>query len=162
MILHGGGENAMSIHISGQWEGRALERRCPVSSGRTAIDERSALILAGDEHACMNLPAIVFACGFEPLRLDSIGELRTGALDDRAALVLCEEVLPDGDFRDALHIVRMAASEIPVIVFSRIADWDSYLRAVRLGAYDCLRYPFRRGELQRIVTQMMGAAQAKV
>jgi hypothetical protein len=26
---------------------------------------------------------------------------------------------------------------------------------VRCGAYDCLRYPFRKGELERIICQML-------
>ncbi|MGB9464373.1 MAG: hypothetical protein WBR10_04620, partial [Candidatus Acidiferrum sp.] len=76
--------------------------------------------------------------------------------------LLCEEVLPDGNFRDALRILATAARKIPVIVFSRIADWDSYLQAVRLGAYDCVRYPFRSGELRWILGQITRANQVKV
>jgi DNA-binding NtrC family response regulator len=85
-----------------------------------------------------------------------------GALDERTALLLCEQVLPDGDFRDALRILAAAARKIPVIVFSRIAGWDTYLQAVKLGAHDCLRYPFRRGELKWILGQIIGAQHTKV
>lgn len=118
--------------------------------------EKSALILTGDDRVGENLPAIVSECELDPVRACSVGELRLGALDKRTALVLCEEVLPDGDFRDALRIVSSIARRVPVLVFSRVADWDTYLRAMRLGAYDCLRFPFRSGELQRIVRQIVG------
>ena len=135
--------------------------RWPISGERNSGHERSALILTDDDHVSGNLPSLVEQCGLEPICLSSIGQLRTGALDDRATLILCDDVLPDGDFRDALRILTAAARTIPVIVFSRIADWDSYLRAVRLGAYDCMRYPFRNAELQWILRQIIGAPPAK-
>lgn len=135
--------------------------RSPITRGPNSGYERSALILAGDGHAIGNLPSLVEKCGLNPVCLSSVGELRTGALDDRATLILCEDVLPDGDFRDAIRVVTAAARKIPVIVFSRIADWDSYLRAVRLGAYDCMRYPFRSGELQWILKQIISAPPSK-
>ena len=142
--------------------GTAVERFWPVRGGRTAGGyEKNALILTGDEQASENLAPELIECGFEPVRLSSVGELRTGALDERAALVLCEQFLPDGDFRDALRILRIAAKKIPVIVFSRLADWDSYLQAVKLGAHDCLRYPFRRGELKWILGQIIPSQHTK-
>jgi len=148
----------MSSPILSPASGTAVEQFWPVSGGRTAGGyEKSALILTGDEQTSENLAPVVTECGFEPVRLGSVGELRTGALDERAALLLCEQFLPDGDFRDALRILTIAAKKIPVIVFSRIADWDSYLQAVKLGAYDCLRYPFRRGELKWILGQIIRA-----
>jgi DNA-binding NtrC family response regulator len=123
--------------------------------------ERSAVILTSDEHASERVPPMLAECCFEPICLDSVGELRTGALDKRAALILCEDVLPDGDFRDVLRVLAATARKIPVIVFSRFADWDSYLRAVRLGAYDCMRYPFRSGELEWILRQIIWTPRTK-
>lgn len=152
----------MSSHISSPGCGTAMEQLWPRRGGRTAGGyEKSALILTGDEQACENLAPALTECGFEPVRLGFVGELRTGALDERAALLLCEQFLPDGDFRDALRILTIAAKKIPVIVFSRIADWDSYLQAVKLGAFDCLRYPFRHGELQWILGQIHRAQHSK-
>jgi DNA-binding NtrC family response regulator len=153
----------MSSHILSPAYGTTVERPLPVCGGRTAGGyERSALILAADEQACENLAPVVTECGFEPVRLGSVGELRMGALDERTALLLCEQVLPDGDFRDALRILAAAARKIPVIVFSRIAGWDTYVQAVKLGAHDCLRYPFRRGELKWILGQIIRAQHTKI
>jgi len=112
---------------------------------------KRALILTGDPHAKEALPPLIIACGFEPVRLSAIGDLRTGGLDSAAVLLLCEESLPDGDFRDALRILNHSARKIPVIVFSQLADWDGYLRAMQAGAFDFLRYPFLSGELQRVL-----------
>jgi DNA-binding NtrC family response regulator len=123
--------------------------------------ERSAVILTGDKHASERVPPLLADCGFEPICLGSVGELRTGALDKSAVLILCEDVLPDGDFRDVLRVLAAVPRKIPVIVFSRFADWDSYLRAVRLGAYDCMRYPFRSGELEWILRQIIWTPRTK-
>jgi len=48
------------------------------------------------------------------------------------SLLLCEEQLPDGTFRDALNFLSGTTRHIPMIVFSRIAEWENYLEAVRL------------------------------
>jgi DNA-binding NtrC family response regulator len=143
-------------------DGTTLEQRW-LAGGRhtTGGYERTALILTSDEHATERVPPMLAECGLEPICLSSIGELRTGALDKSAALILCEDVLPDGDFRDVLRVLTAAARKIPVVVFSRFADWDAYLRAVRLGAYDCMRYPFHSRELQWILRQIMRAQQAR-
>jgi len=41
------------------------------------------------------------------------------------------------------------------VVFSRLGEWDHYLEAIRLGAFDCLRYPFRTGELRWVVNRAL-------
>jgi DNA-binding NtrC family response regulator len=153
----------MSSHSLSTVDGARVEPRWP-DGGRHATGgyDRSALILTGDEHASENLPSQVAECGLEPVCLGSVGELRTGALDKSATLILCQDDLPDGDFRDVLRFLTAVARKIPVIVFSRIADLDSYLRAVRLGAYDCTRYPFRSGELQWILRQILRAPQMRI
>lgn len=152
----------MSSRVLSTGDGSLLEQRWPACGGRTASGyERCALILTGDEEAGESLSPLVTECGLEPVCLGSLGELRTSALDERAALVLCEEVLPDGNFRDALRILAAVVRKVPVIVFSRIADWDSYLQAMKHGAYDCLRYPFRSGELQWILGQIIRGRQTR-
>jgi DNA-binding NtrC family response regulator len=125
-----------------------IARRRSIAFGR-------ALILTGDEKASSSLPGLVQQCGLEPLSLSTMAALRSCRLNSRISLLLCEERLPDGTFRDALGFLRGMAQPIPVIVFSRIAEWENYLEAMRQGAYDCLRYPFRTGELQWIIGRML-------
>ena len=57
-------------------------------------------------------------------------------------LVLCQDRLSDGSFRDVLKTTRHAAPRPPVVVTTRMEDWDDYLEAVRLGAFDVIRYPY--------------------
>src|SRR5262245_21611552 len=114
-----------------------------------------ALILTSDEGAAAILPAIIQQSGLQPISIATLGNLRSYHWNSTISLLLCEERLPDGTFRDALDFLRGEERRAPVIVFSRIAEWEHYLEAVRCGAYDCLRYPFRNGELQQIIYQML-------
>ncbi len=57
-------------------------------------------------------------------------------------LVLCHDRLADGSFRDVLKTTRKTAPRPPVVVTTQTEDWDDYLEAVRLGAFDVIRYPY--------------------
>jgi DNA-binding NtrC family response regulator len=147
----------------GTWRHRRVDRRTelmqrPSESGiahHRSIAFGRALILTGDEEASSSLPGLIQQCGSEPLSLGTIAALRSCHPNSRISLLLCEERLSDGTFRDALGFLRGMAQPVPVIVFSRIAEWENYLEATRHGAYDCFRYPFRTGELQLILGRML-------
>ena len=124
-----------------------------VRRSSTAIGR--ALILTGDEAAAAILPGIIQQSGLQAISISTLAYLRSHHWNSTISLLLCEEQLPDGTFRDALNFLGRTARHIPVIVFSRIAEWENYLEAVRCGAYDCLRYPFRSGELERIICQIL-------
>lgn len=124
-------------------------------SRRNSLSVGRALILAADEIASATLPVLILQSGLQPISMCSVTKLRSCKLQSPISLLLCEERLPDGNFRDALGCLRQAGQRTPMIVFSRTAEWENYLEAVRCGAYDCLRYPFRAGELQQIIRVML-------
>lgn len=66
-------------------------------------------------------------------------------------LTVCEETLPDGDFRDVLRLTENSFGSSPVIVISRIADWDRCLEAMRQGAFDYIGFPCCPAEFERVV-----------
>jgi len=57
-------------------------------------------------------------------------------------LILCQDRLADGSFRDVLKTTRKTAPRPPVVVTTQTENWDDYLEAVRLGAFDVIRYPY--------------------
>lgn len=115
---------------------------------------RTALVLGADAEACNAASEALETRGLATLRLWRVADLRSAMFED-AGLLLCEDVLPDGDFRDILKLSLSQEAAVPVIVFSRLADWDQYLAAVRLGAHDLLRFPFRTGELQWVAERAL-------
>jgi len=86
-------------------------------------------------------------------------ELRSCIRKSDISVLVCEEVLLDGNYKEVLHLSR-SVGHIPVVVFSRLADWDQYLEAIRLGAFDCLRYPFRTGELRWVISRALQSAES--
>jgi DNA-binding NtrC family response regulator len=116
---------------------------------------RKALMLAIDPGASQCIGEALDRCGFEPVLLSTIAELRSWIRKSDISVLVCEEVLRDGNYKDVLRVSRGVRSHIPVVVFSRLAEWDQYLEAIRLGAFDCLRYPFRTGELRWVVNRAL-------
>lgn len=121
----------------------------------TAPRNGTALLLGKDPEACEVIWDILERYGLETLRLFRVAELRWVIEERKPCVLVSEDRVPDGDFRDVLGCVVSSMQELPVIVFSRLADWDEYFAAVKLGAHDLLRFPFRTGELRWVVERAL-------
>lgn len=73
--------------------------------------------------------------------------LRTHA----ASVVICERDLPDGDWRDVLHLSMEADSAPLLLVVSRYADEKLWAEVLNLGGYDVLLKPFDKSEVTRVI-----------
>ncbi len=131
----------------------------PIPDGRNV--GRKALMLAIDPGASQCIGEVLDRCGFEPVLLLTVAELRSCIRKSGISVLVCEEVLVGGNYKEVLRVSRGVAGHIPVVVFSRLADWDQYLEAIRLGAFDCLRYPFRTGELRWVVNRALQERQER-
>ena len=49
--------------------------------------------------------------------------------------------LPDGTYRDVLRIIRSLNKDVPLVVTSRLADWDEYFEVLQHGAFDLIASP---------------------
>lgn len=107
------------------------------------------LIVSGEGHHRETLAAAVQHGGWKPTlcaRVDAAEMLLTSWC---YAAVLCEDVLPDGDFTSVIAQVRRLAGETPVIVVSRRDDWESCMIALAAGAADYVAFPPNPGEVER-------------
>lgn len=86
-------------------------------------------------------------CGLTFISCKKFDEARNFLARQRFEVVLCQDTLPDGDFRD----VVAAVNPTPVVVLSRFAEWDHYLAALRDGAFEYISCPPDSGETERIV-----------
>jgi len=99
------------------------------------------------------LARVLVRCGLKPVLSSSVEKSR-GLLARRPVrLVFCDDELPDGSVGRLLEEIRKTASRIPVVVISRLENWDEYLRAMRLGAFDYISSPIRRAEVERVVAK---------
>ena len=57
--------------------------------------------------------------------------------------VFCDRRLPDGTYCDVLKIIRSVNKKVPLVVTSRLADWDEYFEVLQHGAFDLIASPPR-------------------
>jgi DNA-binding NtrC family response regulator len=69
----------------------------------------------------------------------------------RPWVVVCDHVLPDGDWRDLLSDLQNVQHMPPLIVSSRLADDRLWAEVLNLGGYDLLTKPFAATEVSRVV-----------
>lgn len=87
-------------------------------------------------------------------------ELKIALETENVVACLCGFELSDGRFRDVVNQVKELSVEVPVIQFSAAGspegkkDFLDYLIA---GAFDFIRHPFRRSEVQEIVWSALHA-----
>lgn len=67
------------------------------------------------------------------------------------ALVLCDQILPDGSWKMMLHELRHLDPVPALIVASTLADDALWAEVLNLGAYDLLAKPFRSEEVLRTI-----------
>jgi DNA-binding NtrC family response regulator len=67
-------------------------------------------------------------------------------------VVLCEESLPDGTWKDMLTSVAAMPGSPVLIVTSRLADNILWAEVLNLGAYDLLMKPLDATEVFRVVS----------
>jgi DNA-binding NtrC family response regulator len=70
-------------------------------------------------------------------------------------LVFCDEFLSDGSYRQLLAFDELKRRIPRVVVTIRTGEWDEYLEAMKLGAYDALRCPIRPTDVEIIVLRAL-------
>jgi len=100
--------------------------------------------------------AALLRSGLCPIRCSTLQKARTLLGQQAFKLVLCADTLPDGNLRAILQEVKKSANRIPVVVLSRSADWNSYLKALGAGAFDLIVCPPDRAESMRIIRSAVG------
>ena len=114
--------------------------------GRTRV-----LIALADPASRRALSSLLPQQDVEPVFAATLREARAVLTHEPVALVVCEDSLRDGTYRDLLPVARAVRRDIPVVVTSRVDNPEEYLEAMKLGAFDFVAEPFSRNELDRIV-----------
>ena len=84
-------------------------------------------------------------------RAGTRGETSSFLKRDCPRLVICDQVLPDGDWRDVLADLQKEEQAPLLIVVSRHPDERLWAEVLNLGGYDVLMKPFDHAEVSRVV-----------
>ena len=115
------------------------------------VNTDHALIICDKGENRQKVVAAALKCGLSPICCSNMEEARILLLQNDFRVVLCSDTLPDGDFNAVLKEVSRPTTKIPVIVLSYLADWDAYLKALGVGAFDYIICPPKPAEAERIL-----------
>jgi len=119
------------------------------------------LILSGEAEHRHKLSGVMPSCGWVPIHCETISAAMGLLMRYQIEVIVCDEVLPDGDFRELMKELKRSACEALVVVMSRSYDWGDYLGAMIAGAYDYLAYPPYPGELEEVVAAALVETRAR-
>lgn len=119
----------------------------------------SMVIVSGDPEARQALANLLVKEALVCIPASTVKEAESILVREPVSLILCSEELPDGGFRDVLRQAGRISGKVPVIVFSRLADWDRYLNVMQCGAFDYVLYPSPQGEIERVVQNALSPRQ---
>lgn len=105
------------------------------------------LIICAEGESRERVMATTHKCGQDPVSCSTLDDARSLLARQQFAIVFCSDTLLDGDFRAVIRTVR----SIPVIVLSRLAEWEPYLLALNAGAFDYIACPPDPVETERIL-----------
>lgn len=111
------------------------------------LDEKLVLIIGAEGESRGRIIATIHKCGLGPVSCSTVHEARSLFARQHFKIVFCNDKLPDGDFRAVIRTARPC----PVIVLSRLSEWEPYLAAINAGAFDYIACPPEPVETERIL-----------
>ena len=79
----------------------------------------------------------------------------TTLLRRQPSLILCEQDLPDGSWRDLVRVTADSDGAPPIVVVSRDADERLWAEVLNVGGYDLLVKPFDTSEVRRVTSMAL-------
>ena len=114
------------------------------------------LIICSEPTQQYKAAEIVRNIGLQHVLCASLSDARALIEQQTFQFVLCGDDLPDCNLRTSLKVLSASTGGIPVIVISRLADWDAYMKALRAGAFDYIACPPEPVESDRILRLALG------
>jgi DNA-binding NtrC family response regulator len=99
--------------------------------------------------------SILGSRGIAPILASTAEEAQTILGRHSISLIFCSDELPGGGIDVLIRQTSQPPPRVPVVVVSRFDDWRRYLYFLQAGAFDCVLYPPRRGEIERIVRNLL-------
>jgi DNA-binding NtrC family response regulator len=95
-------------------------------------------------------------CMLEILTSTSLSEARGLAARSDVAIIFCDDLMPDGSYRDLLAAMPKTSHRVPLIVVMSQEDRDQvYREAMEGGAFDVIASPCSRQDVQWVVIRAM-------
>jgi DNA-binding NtrC family response regulator len=74
---------------------------------------------------------------------------------ESVGLIFCARSLADGTVRDLLRVSRNEKRRSRIVPMIGLTDWDEYLEAMHLGAFDVISAPCRPTDVEWMIIQAL-------
>ena len=120
------------------------------------------LILSGEPEHRHKLSGVMSSSGWVPVCCETRSAAKGLVMRYQIEVIVCDDVLPDGGFRELIRELKGSACDARVVVMSRsYDDWGDYLEAMIAGAFDYLAYPPYPRELEQAVAAAFVESRAR-
>jgi DNA-binding NtrC family response regulator len=111
-------------------------------------DKLKILIIDDEKQFTEELSGFFLSSGFESFQANTVGDGRKILNNHEIDLLILDVRLPGVNGLDILKEVKVLYAEMEVIIVSAHGEMDTVIKAMRLGAFDYLRKPFRYIDIQ--------------
>ncbi len=113
------------------------------------------LVASSDLEGRRALSNILVKLGVDPLTTSTVRECKEIMATERVGLIFCDRLLADGNCYDLLNASRGGRTKARIVVTSSTAEWDEFLEAMRLGAFDVIASPCRATDVEWMIIQAL-------
>lgn len=113
------------------------------------------VIASSDVESRRALANMLERLGVEPFLASTVRECKEILAINRVGLIFCSCTLVDGNCYDLLNASRSGRPKPMVVVTSSVTDWDEFLEAMRLGAFDVIASPCRSTDVEWMILQAL-------
>jgi len=106
--------------------------------------DKIRLLLAGSDPESRKRLTHTLGEEFETISASNVQESSSLLAQHTFSLVFCEDLLPGGGFPRLMNEVKRSGTSTPLVVLSRTGEWEEFLAALRLGAFDMVIPPYER------------------
>jgi DNA-binding NtrC family response regulator len=134
--------------------GRSREESFPLDSAITPRQMQTVLVATNDSDIREGMSELLQSYGMNTLLASGMEEIKSALAKRNISACFCGFWLVDGTFRDIVRHMKRQRDEIPVIVVCGPAcpyEYQDYLAALNIRAFDFISHPYRRSDVERIL-----------
>ena len=109
------------------------------------------LVACSEPETLRSLASILWQCGAKPLVASTQRGAKAAIATFPVYLAVCEDHLPDGGFEAIFDSLATRSPRARLLVCSRLAEVDRYLKAMNMGAYDYICSSYRFPEIKAVL-----------
>src|SRR5450631_504429 len=115
------------------------------------------LIASSDTKNRNAIRAVLAEAGINTICASTVKETQEALASTPVSIVICDRELPDGSFKDLLHLAKKERPEVLVVVTSCTADWKESVAAKQLGVFEVIPSPCQRSNVEWVVITALRA-----